>query len=1686
MRASTFTTYFNSELAPGSLQVFDKLTDTAVSRFGTIARAAEAASRATAGVIGGSGSAGRGAAHSRDLKALADAQRTIARESASATRASVANATATRNQGREARQAARENHGLARSLQATATSLNIVQGPLGPLAGRVSAIANALEELTGFRLGLAGVGAGLFAIGRAGNTYTQLQSKLVPFYDSQIAANRAMDEAIRIAERARTPLESSVGLYARLASVANEYGISQMRIARTTELASKAATISGGTPALQKAGLEQFAQAIGNGRLNGDELVSIMTNIPQLAMAIARGFENVDGTIGTTLGSLRKLGEEGQLTTEKILSALDRSGNEIETKFARIPVTLTTAGNAFSREATVMVGRLDQAVGFTSTLAQSIMIVAENLRGAVGLAVALGAAFAAPRVAAGIGSVAKSIDGVIERTVHSARRVKELDAAWLADLRAAKSSADARVAALNREQQEIRETILLLERQRTAARRDFVRASPSEGFAGSERRMAAALNEERTAVRNLITERRRLQIINGALTDSYGVAERATVSLDRATSNVSKRMGALRSAASSLVGFMGGPWGVAFTAATTALYFLATAESEAEKNARILEDAQRKLAAAIDFNTGKILEQNAAKLAGLKLDRVRGQDAARANYLSARGELASVRDQIRGAVRGATFLGPATYGGRRPQDLTGAERKAYDLLDRYSRKEPGLSVNSVVEQIEALAKQDPNLKKVAESVADLGRKVATAAQENNKLIGRARLLEGRNSPADLELAENGFISPPRRRGASGPPRTKAQLAADAQAFAARSDLERARADLGKIKADGKQSGETDDAYVERLGLAIQRVRDLTEAEKDARKARSAGAAAARKEEREAEAAAKKAEAARKREEEFAQRAGERRNDILGQWSEEPRAIVKALDQIDDLQRLVDKKVDGVEFIGKTAAEIEKIKESNPLGTGIYTQEMADGDARRIEQGVRQPMRDLLKDQARQVEIQRLVLAGREAEARALQTAYELYDRIGQVTQEQYEEQVAYEQQQERINDLLARRERIVAVIQGVVDGARDSFEQFLMDLPERGGGAVTDLWKSLQQQIWQITARGITERLFAGADEKVRSLLSGRNSVDQAIYKFSGSIGNAETATERLGNSLIGLADQVVSERDRLAGSPGRDVGGTATNAVAVALNKAAGAAMPDFFGTMFPYLGESDRYAPVDGTATGTRRAAPVAAPLTLGRTPSAGEVANAIGKSIFGNLEGVLKGLFGKKGGSDGLNAAGQLTTGSKFFSKMGDVFGGALKGAGEGAIASGFAKALGVKQSSTGAAIGGAIGNFLPIPGGSIIGGLLGGTIGGLFKKAPSASAVISNGQTTISGKNAEARSAVGEAAGSVGDTLNRIAAAFGADLGSYTVSIGKREDHYRVSGSGSSRVSEKHPNTPLLYNGTDAAEAMRIAVLNALQDGAVQGIRAGSQRLLQTGKDLEQALDKALAFENVFISLRERDDPVGAAVDSVNKKFARLKKIFAEAGASAEEYADLERLYGLERADAIKQATNQAVAAIDQFLKDMVGGQSSPLNKRTVYDNAAAELDKFKTQVMSGKTVDQNELLSAARNFQDASRALFGSSQSFFTDFDSLRSLLERARDNAGVKDVSTLPASPFATDVDVQNRIAQLQQGQLTATQNQTDTLGGKLDTLIRLFGSGGGGGGGSQSNTDPIDLLPNFYNEAYR
>ena len=89
------------------------------------------------------------------------------------------------------------------------------------------------------------------------------------------------------------------------------------------------------------------------------------------------------------------------------------------------------------------------------------------------------------------------------------------------------------------------------------------------------------------------------------------------------------------------------------------------------------------------------------------------------------------------------------------------------------------------------------------------------------------------------------------------------------------------------------------------------------------------------------------------------------------------------------------------------------------------------------------------------------------------------------------------------------------------------------------------------------------------------------------------------------------------------------------------------------------------------------------------------------------------------------------------------------------------------------------------------------------------------------------------------------------------------------------------------------GTDQAAAIKFAIQAALQDGVISGIRESTRRILAAGKDLDAQLQKALDFEGVFTQLKQYTDPVGAAIDALDKQFAYLRSVFAEAGASTEE-------------------------------------------------------------------------------------------------------------------------------------------------------------------------------------------------
>src|SRR3546814_8621223 len=177
------------------------------------------------------------------------------------------------------------------------------------------------------------------------------------------------------------------------------------------------------------------------------------------------------------------------------------------------------------------------------------------------------------------------------------------------------------------------------------------------------------------------------------------------------------------------------------------------------------------------------------------------------------------------------------------------------------------------------------------------------------------------------------------------------------------------------------------------------------------------------------------------------------------------------------------------------------------------------------------------------------------------------------------------------------------------------------------------------------------------------------------------------------------------------------------------------------------------------------------------------------------------------------------------------------------------------------------------------------------------------------------------------------------------------------------------------------------------MDLIKDGVISGLRASTQLLLQQGKDIDSGLQKALDFESVFTRLKEYRDPVGAALDALDKEFTRLDKIFDEAGASAAEHADLEALYGLERSKAIEEAASRITASLQSLFDDITIGD----NGRSLRDRltaAQSAYDPLKARVMAGDRSAYDAYSEAAKSLLDIQRQFSGSQTPYFALLDEI--------------------------------------------------------------------------------------------
>lgn len=247
-----------------------------------------------------------------------------------------------------------------------------------------------------------GVGAAVRQLVQLADTFTNMRNRLKNVVSGQAALNKQTEELFQIAQRTRSSFESTVELYARVGLAAKELGRTQEELTAFTESLNQAIALSGASGAEAQAGLIQLSQGLASGTLRGDELNSVLEQLPAVADVISKHLK-------VTRGELRNMGSEGKITADIVLDAFKSARGELADRFAKTVPTISRAFQVFRNALVKTVGSFDQMLGPSRSFAKIVILLANNMdtlvRATAALAITIGvnlAAQALPKAIAGI------------------------------------------------------------------------------------------------------------------------------------------------------------------------------------------------------------------------------------------------------------------------------------------------------------------------------------------------------------------------------------------------------------------------------------------------------------------------------------------------------------------------------------------------------------------------------------------------------------------------------------------------------------------------------------------------------------------------------------------------------------------------------------------------------------------------------------------------------------------------------------------------------------------------------------------------------------------------------------------------------------------------------------------------------------------------------------------------------------------------------------------------------------------------------------------------------------------------------------------------------------------------------------------------------------------------------------
>lgn len=330
-------------------------------------------------------------------------------------------------------------------------ALNGLNGSMGRLEASVNRTERSIGSMERTMSSLSGVAKGFLAalsvqqVASYADAWTELNNKVANSVRTGETQAEVMQRIFHVSQATQSSLNGTATLYARLERGTRTYNTSAEDLTRLTTIINQGFAVSGATAQEAENAIIQLSQGIASGVLRGEEFNSVSEQGSRLMIALA-------DSMGVSIGQLRAMAAQGQLTTDVVVKGLLSQGDVIGKEFANTTVSIAKGLQVAGNNVTKFFGENSTVKSFAAGFRDSIITISENLEtlgtALIGAAAIMGGRFAGA-IAMATAAQASRMKATIQGIVATRQSAQQEAAAASVTARKAVADKDAALSALN-------------------------------------------------------------------------------------------------------------------------------------------------------------------------------------------------------------------------------------------------------------------------------------------------------------------------------------------------------------------------------------------------------------------------------------------------------------------------------------------------------------------------------------------------------------------------------------------------------------------------------------------------------------------------------------------------------------------------------------------------------------------------------------------------------------------------------------------------------------------------------------------------------------------------------------------------------------------------------------------------------------------------------------------------------------------------------------------------------------------------------------------------------------------------------------------------------------------------------------------------------------------------------------